>query len=102
MDLDPALKFALAIHSAPGTHALRLGSGISRAAGIPTGWELVLDLIRMAAAAAGERASADPADWYRRRFSESPDYARLLAGSGRLTWSAARQCVRPSTRRETT
>lgn len=38
--------------TSPGTYALLLGSGVSRAAGIPTGWEVTLDLVRKAAVAA--------------------------------------------------
>ena len=42
MPLEPILKASLAVHSNPGVYALVLGSGISRAAGIPTGSEVVL------------------------------------------------------------
>ncbi len=37
---DQTLPLALSIHSGPGTYALLLGSGVSRAAGIPTGWDI--------------------------------------------------------------
>ena len=39
---------------------LLLGSGVSRAAGIPTGWEVVIDLIRKVAAL--ENENCDPED----------------------------------------
>ncbi len=35
--VDPASSLALSITTSPGTYALLLGSGVSRAAGIPTG-----------------------------------------------------------------
>ncbi len=57
---------------------LLLGSGVSRAAGIPTGWEVVLDLIRRLAQLKGEDPNPDPAAWYRHTFGEEPDYSRLL------------------------
>ena len=42
---NEALNLALSIYSNPGVYALLLGSGISRSAAIPTGWEIVNDLI---------------------------------------------------------
>jgi len=36
------LQLAFAIYNAPGVYALLLGSGVSRSAGIMTGWEIVL------------------------------------------------------------
>ena len=50
MEIDPALKLATSLHSNPGAYALLLGSGVSNAAGIPTGWEIVLDRIAKIAA----------------------------------------------------
>jgi hypothetical protein len=43
-------RLAVAIYHNKGAYALLLGSGLSRSAGIPTGWELTLDLIRQIAA----------------------------------------------------
>jgi len=83
---EPALKLAISLHTNPGVYALLLGSGISRAAGIPTGWEIVLDLIRKVAAALGEEPQPDPETWYHQRFGEPPDYAKLL---DRLTTTPA-------------
>ena len=40
---DTITKLAFTIHSSPGIYALLLGSGISRDAGIPTGWMITLD-----------------------------------------------------------
>jgi hypothetical protein len=76
--LDPDLALALAMRALPGGYALLLGSGVSRAAGIPTGWEVVLDLTRRLAAAEGADIGEDPAAWYRQRFGADPDYAELL------------------------
>jgi len=78
--IDPILSLALALHNTRGGYALLLGSGISRAAGIPTGWEVVEDLIRHIASLEGEETAAttDLKAWYVRRFSEEPSYSRLL------------------------
>lgn len=41
---DPLLKLAFSLEASPGVYALLLGSGLSRDAGIPAGWDIVLDL----------------------------------------------------------
>lgn len=43
---DPLTPLAFSIHENKGTYAVLLGSGLSRAAEIPTGWEITIDLIR--------------------------------------------------------
>ena len=78
--LDPLTSTAFAIHNARGVYALLLGSGVSRAANVPTGWEVTLDLIRRIAATTNETDTCgdDPEAWYRSRFSSEPDYSSLL------------------------
>jgi hypothetical protein len=76
--LEPTLSLAIALQSDPGVYALLLGSGLSRSAGIPTGWEIVLDLIRKLARLMGEDCKPRPEEWYRTKFGEDPDYAKLL------------------------
>jgi hypothetical protein len=39
-------QLAFSVYESKGVYALLLGSGLSRAANIPTGWEITLDLIR--------------------------------------------------------
>ncbi|MGD0900272.1 MAG: SIR2 family protein [Thermoguttaceae bacterium] len=75
---DPLLSMAMSVHANPGVYALLLGSGVSRAASIPTGWEVVEDLIRKIAVLAKEDCGADPAVWYRQKFGSEPDYSVLL------------------------
>jgi hypothetical protein len=43
---DPFQQLAYSLHDQRGTYAVLLGSGISHAAGITTGWEITEDLIR--------------------------------------------------------
>jgi len=76
--IEPVLSLAFSVHSNPGVYALLLGSGVSRPAGIPTGWEVLIDLVRKLAAMLGESAEPDPAAWFRRRFGRDPDYPRVL------------------------
>jgi len=74
---DIIIKLAFTIYSSPGVYALLLGSGISRDAGIPTGWEITLDLIRKIAATEKEKPK-DFEKWYQERYHELPDYTKLL------------------------
>lgn len=76
--IDPILSLAFSMHSNKGVYALLLGSGISRSAGIPTGWEVTLDLIRKLAHTKDENCEPDPAKWYEETFSEDADYSKLL------------------------
>lgn len=76
--MDPILALAVTMQSNPGAYALLLGSGASRSAGIPTGWEVTLDLMRRVAAAANEDPGNDPAAWYIARFGKAPGYSELL------------------------
>lgn len=43
----------MGMQAAPGAYAVLLGSGMSRAANVPTAWDVVRDLIRKVAAAEG-------------------------------------------------
>jgi hypothetical protein len=43
--IDPRTSLAFSIHSAPDVYAILLGSGVSKAASIATGWDVVQDLI---------------------------------------------------------
>ncbi|HEY3439612.1 MAG TPA: SIR2 family protein [Paludibaculum sp.] len=76
--LDPLTSLAFSVHSNKGVYALLLGSGLSRAAGVPTGWEVVLDLIRQLAHVQGEVPEPEPEVWYKRTFGKEPDYSDLL------------------------
>ena len=43
--ISPTESLAFAIHANPGVYAILAGSGVSRTAKIPTGWEITLDLV---------------------------------------------------------
>ena len=58
--IDPILSLAFSIQSNRGVYALLLGSGVSRAAEIPTGWEITLDLVRKLARSCGEECEPAP------------------------------------------
>ncbi len=76
--IDPLTSLAYSTYSGKGVYALLLGSGISRSAEVPTGWEITLDLIRKVAAARQADCGSDPAAWYKVEYGEKPDYSNLL------------------------
>ena len=76
--MDPHLSLAFSLHSNPGVYALLLGSGVSRAAEVPTGWEVILDLTQKLAHLEEEDCGSNPAEWYRERFDEAPSYSKIL------------------------
>jgi len=57
---------------------LLLGSGVSRAAQIPTGWEVLENLIRKLAHEQKKKISGEPAEWYRSETGEEPNYSKIL------------------------
>ena len=59
-----------------------VGSGLSRAAEIPTGWEITIDLIRRIATAQGEEEQVDWASWYQTTTGDEPNYSELLGQLG--------------------
>ena len=85
--LDPQVMLATAVHAQPGVYALLLGSGVSTGAGVPTGWGVVRELIRRAAAAqapddetAAHKAHDDPESWWIEHGGGEPlGYSNLLA-----------------------
>jgi SIR2-like domain len=77
--IDPLLTMSLSVSSNKGVYAILLGSGVSRSASIPTGYEIVLDLIRRLAHLKGQDNEADLLGWYKQTFDADPDYSKILA-----------------------
>jgi hypothetical protein len=75
---DLVTQLAFSVQENRGVFALILGSGLSRAAEIPTGWEITLDLVRRVAIAQGIEEQADWATWYRDETGKEPSYSALL------------------------
>ena len=76
--IDPIHALTFSVHSNPGVYALLLGSGVSRSSGIPTGWEVTLDLVRKLAALQGEDPDPSPEVWYLEKYGKDPDYSDIL------------------------
>ncbi|MBI7805298.1 SIR2 family protein [Pseudomonas aeruginosa] len=75
---DPITQLAFSVYENKGVFAVLLGSGLSRSAEIPTGWEITLDLVRRVAAAQGIGEQSDWAQWYRDTTGQEPNYSVLL------------------------
>lgn len=75
---DPLTQLAFSVYENKGVFAVLLGSGLSRSAEIPTGWEITLDLVRRVAAAQGSEESVNWAQWYREKTGGEPNYSALL------------------------
>lgn len=76
--IDRFISLAFSVQSNKGVYALLLASGISRAAQIPTGWEVVEDLIRKIARLREQECEGDPAGWYTETFGVAANYSDLL------------------------
>lgn len=78
IELEPFEALALSLHHSPGVYALLLGSGLSRSAGIPTGWEITLDLVRRLGALNGVTDQPDWAAWFCAKYGHEPNYSEIL------------------------
>jgi len=76
--IDPLHSLSFSIHSNPGVYALLLGSGVSKSANIPTGWEITLELIRKLAELSKEPCEPSPEQWYHQKYKKDPNYSDLL------------------------
>jgi hypothetical protein len=89
--LSARVMLATGIHAQPCVYALLLGSGVSRSAGISTGWEIVCHLVQKAAAA------DDPDDSESHALAESdPEAWWVEHGEGDLGYSSLLAAVAPS------
>lgn len=85
--MSPVIALATSMQAQPAVYAMLLGSGMSTAAGIPTGWGVVRELVRRVAAAtpgddAPQLAWEDPATWWAEHGQGELGYARLLEQLG--------------------
>jgi hypothetical protein len=77
--IDPLLSISFNLHAQRGTYALLLGSGVSRAASVPTGWEVTLDLVGKLAHIQNESCQGSETEWYTSKYGRDPDYSEVLS-----------------------
>ena len=78
--IDPIQSLAFSIQANPGVYAVLVGSGVSRAANVLTGWDITVDLIHQLMLLNKEENDLDPISWYQQKFDKEPDYSDLLDG----------------------
>lgn len=98
--LDPFIGLSTAVHAAPGVYALLLGSGVSTAASIFTGWQIVTDLVRKSAATQNPgteipSAGFDPEAWWLDHGDGNPLGYSSLLNSLAPTAAGRDQLLRP-------
>lgn len=81
--IDQMVSLAFSVHNSKGVYAVLVGSGLSKSAKIPTGWDIVKDLIDRIALLHKERVEPDHETWYRAKFDEPPSYSNLLRQPGK-------------------
>lgn len=72
-------SISFSIFSNKGIYALLLGSGISKNAGIPTGWDVIQDLIRKLAVLNKEPCEPTPQKWFEQKYGIEVNYSTILA-----------------------
>ena len=75
---DPTSQLAFSMYENKGVYAVLLGSGVSRSAGIPTGWEITMELVKRAGIASGVGEQDDWQAWYVGQTGQQPNYSTLL------------------------
>lgn len=78
LGLDPVLTLAHTMHATPGSHAVLMGAGASMAAGMPSAWQVQVQLIDQLARQLGEPVPGDAESWFVDRFGLPPRYEVLL------------------------
>jgi hypothetical protein len=88
---DPEfVRLVFGVHREPGAYALLLGSGVSRGAGIPSGWDITVKLVEELASIQMPGIE-DTLQWYANKYREEPRYDKVLALLGK--GSADRQAI---------
>lgn len=75
---DSTAQIAFSMFENKGVYAVLLGSGVSRSAGIPTSWEITMELVKRWGIASGTGEQEDWLAWYVGQTGEQPNYSTLL------------------------
>ena len=69
---------AFSIYSNKGAYALFLGAGVSKAAGVPSGWDIVTDLLKKLAAQNHVSDGKNLEEWFREKYGCPVGYSSVL------------------------
>lgn len=75
---DLIIQMSFSIYSNPGVYAVLLGSGISRSAGILTGYDITLDLASKLSTMIEKKEVKDVSKWYKNYFKEDMNYSKII------------------------
>ncbi|PRB42580.1 hypothetical protein CQ009_26755 [Pseudomonas sp. MYb2] len=75
---NPTTQLAFSMYENKGVYAVLIGSGVSRSAGIPTGWEITMELVKRAGIAEGVGHQDDWLAWFLGKTGQQPNYSTLL------------------------
>lgn len=78
MNIERLTTLAFSMYSNRGAYVLLLGSGISCAAHIPSGWKVEEELIQQLALTQGVAEADDWHQWYEATYDEPASYSALL------------------------
>ena len=78
MRKEKITTLAFSMYANKGAYALLLGSGISRPAHIPSGWEVEIELIKRIGATKGVTVAEDWHQWYQQTYDQPATYCALL------------------------
>lgn len=78
MEIERLTTLAFSLYSNKGAYALLLGSGVSRSAHIPTGWEVENYLIEQLAISEGENVGSDAHSWFKEKYGKDATYSVLM------------------------
>ncbi|QNE35446.1 SIR2 family protein [Leifsonia shinshuensis] len=76
-DEDTLISVSFGLASSPGTYALLVGAGVSKGAGLPSAWDVLVDLTGRVADLKGETPD-DPVRWYEETFETVTTYESVL------------------------
>jgi hypothetical protein len=80
---DLIIQMSFSIYSNPGVYAVLIGSGISRSAGIFTGYEITLDLASKLSKMVEKKEVQNVSKWYKDYFKEEINYSKIITKLGK-------------------
>ena len=78
----PLTRLAFSVHQNPRVYALLIGSGVSRAAKIPTAWEIMGDLVMQVIKVEEGEGREDWDVRYEERTGKKPNYSDVISELG--------------------
>lgn len=78
---DPYLPLAFSLASSPGAYAVLAGAGVSKGAGLPSAWDIEVDLVRQIAQrdnAAITIVDSNAEEWYSDNYGKALTYSSVI------------------------